>query len=120
MITLLDNFFSNRLLCVFTQDEASRWRRLFNGLPQGSVLSPVMFNIYTSNLPETQSKKFLFADDKALAIQAQSFEAAEMILERDLGLLDQYYTDWRLKLNPTKTEVAKWQCSSTTKRRTEC
>ena len=29
-----------------------------------------------------------------------------MILERDLGLLDQYYTDWRLKPNPTKMEVA--------------
>ena len=66
----------------------------------------MLYNIYTSDLPLTQSKKFLFADDKILALQTQSFEAAEMILERDLMLMDEYYTDWHLKPNPNKTEVA--------------
>ena len=75
-------------------------------MPQGSVLSPILYNIYTSDLPPTQSRKFLFANDKALAIQTQSFEAAETILESDLRIMDQYYSDWRLKPNPNKTEVA--------------
>ena len=68
-------------------------------------MSLVLYNIYTSDLPDTQSKTFLFADDKALAIQVQSFEAAETVLECDLKIMNQYYSDWRLKPNPVKTEV---------------
>ena len=106
MINFLDNCLSNRMLRVFMTTGSSRWRRVNNGLPQGSVLSPVLYNIYTSDLPPTHSKKFLFADDKALAIQMQTFEAAETILECDLKIMDDYYTNWRLKPNPSKTEKA--------------
>ena len=41
----------------------SRLRRLKNGVPQGSVLAPLLFNKYISDLPTTVSRKYAYADD---------------------------------------------------------
>lgn len=39
---------------------------LNNGLPQGSVLAPLLFNLYVHDMPKTKSYKFQYADDTAL------------------------------------------------------
>jgi len=44
----------------------SRLRCLKNGVPQGSVLAPLLFNIYISELPTTVTRKYAYADDRAI------------------------------------------------------
>ena len=70
---------SSRLFRVFSNNQSSCWKRLKNVLPQGSVLAPILFSIYTSDLPITQSIKFMYADDLVLAIQCEDFETGEII-----------------------------------------
>ena len=48
----------------------SRLRGLKNGVPQGSVLAPLLFNIYINDLPPTTSKLYAYADNLAIVHSA--------------------------------------------------
>ncbi|KAK3863667.1 hypothetical protein Pcinc_030586 [Petrolisthes cinctipes] len=84
----------------------SRWRTQKNGLPQGLVLAPMLFNIYTNDQPEfTDIKRFIHADDLCLATQSRSFETIEIELSDALEHLTEYYKRNCLNANPGKTQV---------------
>ena len=88
---------------VTIHEKTSRFRLLQNGLPQGSVLSPSLFNLYISDLPELNSRKFAYADDLAIALQRNTFEQLEKDLNPDLMRLQHFYRRWHLRPNPQKT-----------------
>ena len=64
-----------------------------------------MFNIYTFDVPSTQSRKFIYADDMALAVQDKNLANTETILAEDLRKINMYFKKWGLQPNPSKTEV---------------
>jgi hypothetical protein len=108
LCNLMNSMLSNRYFKVYLNDDTSKWKRLNNGLPQGSVLAPLLFNLYISDVPlsSVKSKMFMYADDLAIAYQSKSFEEGQTILESDINILFDYYKSWRLKPNPTKTVVS--------------
>lgn len=106
MINIFNDMLSNRRFQIHINDKKSKWKLLNNGLPQGSVIAPLLFNLYISDIPHTASKLFQYADDLAIVYQCKTFEEAEVCLENDLKIVFDYYTSWRLKPNPSKTVIS--------------
>ena len=107
MVKMIMELVRNRSFTLTTGDsKQSRLRRLKNGVPQGSVLAPLLFNIYTYDLPSMISRKFAYADDLALLHSFGNWKDLEGTLSQDMSTLSAYLQTWRLKLSHTKTVTA--------------
>ena len=104
MVKMIMELVRNRSFTLTTGDSKQRGlRRLKNGVPQGLVLAPLLFNIYTYNLPSMISRKFAYADDLALLHSSGKWKDLEGTLSQDMSTLSAYLQTWRLKLSHTKT-----------------
>ena len=113
MIRMIMELVRNRSLTLITGDsKQSRLRRLKNDVPQGSVLPPLLFNIYTYDLPSMISRMFAYADDLALLHSFRYWKDLEGILSQDMSTLSAYLQTWRLKLSHTKTVTAAFHLNS--------
>jgi len=74
--------------------------------PQGSVLAPLLFNIYISDLSTTTSRRYGYADDLAIMHADGDWQAVEGALSKDMVMLGEYLQTWKLKLSTTKTVSA--------------
>ena len=107
MVKTIMELVRNRSFTLITGDsKQSRLRSLKNGVSQGSVLAPLLFNIYTYDLPSMNSRKFAYADDLALLHSSGNWKDLEGILSQDMSTLLLYFQTWRLKLSHTKTMMA--------------
>ena len=75
MVHLIVDMNSNCSYVLKTSDgQQSRLSRLKNGIPQGSVLAPLLFNIYSHDLLDTISRKYGYADDLAILTSPPGME----------------------------------------------
>ena len=107
-LAYLQNYLEGRTYCVQIGDEFSDSRPLTRGVPQGSVLGPVLFSVYTADLSavlERHGVKFkLFADDTQFYLSLTNIRDVEDQLSAVLLEIRQWMKLRHLKLNEDKTE----------------
>ena len=72
---LIGSMMRNRRFYVELNGKKGRWRNQKNGLPQGSVLSPVLCHVYTNDQHiHRETRSFVYADDLCIATPRRTFE----------------------------------------------
>ena len=101
----IESFLLGRSQTVVLNGESSDELPVLSGVPQGSVLGPILFLLYINDLPENlQSQVRLFADDTAVYLAVQGPDGSEK-LQNDLNLLQEWEEKWDMEFNPSKCQV---------------
>ena len=100
----ISSFLNERTQCVNMNGSISASAPVTSGIPQGSVLGPILFVIYINDLPEVIDKDslaFLFADDTKLFREIKS-EHDIKTLQNDINEVVKWSNIWLLKFHPDK------------------
>ena len=101
----IEDFLKDRTQIVKVNGENSRSAPVISGIPQGSVLGPVLFLIYINDLPDlVTSDMFLFADDTKILREIRSKEDS-LALQNDIDALEVWSQKWLLTFHPNKCHV---------------
>ena len=98
-------FLNGRSQTVVLEGDQSEKVPVTSGVPQGSVLGPILFLVYINDLPDkVKSQVRLFADDSAAYLAITRFADSQQ-LQADFDVLQQWAVDWDMEFNPGKCKV---------------
>ncbi len=101
MLNILTDFLSNRLQRTTLNGKSSNWNGISAGVPQGSVLGPLLFLLYINDLLDgMKSDARIFADDTSLFVVVDDPQTAFEILSHDLKLVEVWARQWHMSFNP--------------------
>ena len=106
LLNWFSNYLHDRQQRVIINGQCSDWGHICAGVPQGSVLGPLLFLIYINDLSKIiQSSQIrMFADDTCLFVTNKDRERAQVTLNRDLHLISNWAHQWLVTFSPPKTE----------------
>ena len=107
LLQWFDSYLSHRCQRVMLEGEFSDWLPVTSGVPQGSILGPLLFIIYANDMPDCssgESKLALFADDSKL-FRSMSSRSSSATLQSDLNSLFQWSENWKMSFNISKCQV---------------
>jgi len=110
LIDWIKAFLSDRKQRVHLNGIYSSWASVLSGIPQGSILGPLLFIIYINDLPDSlnvDSNIFLYADDAKLYRHISTSQDSSS-LQDDINKLANWTNEWLIKLNIKKCKVVSY------------
>ena len=107
LLCWFESYLSERHQQVVISGATSETKSTNAGVPQGSILGPILFLIYINDIVNDISSYIkLFADDTSLylIVDNDEYQAAEQ-LNNDIEKIHQWSKNWLVKFNPEKTEI---------------
>ena len=97
LLSVISDFLHNRTQRVKVNGTFSPWTNVASGIPQGSILGPLLFVIFINDIPEEVSNMCkIFADDtKIIGTPGPS-------IQNDLDKVLKWASDWSMNFNPSK------------------
>ena len=102
----LESYLTNRQQRVVLNSSKSAFLPIKSGVPQGSVLGPLLFLLYINDIADNLSSLTrLFADDSSISSSSHNLSVIENELNSDLTKLSKWAKDWLVTFNPNKTDI---------------
>ena len=101
------SYLKRRKQCVKINNACSTFQTLISGVPQGSVLGPILFNIFINGLFFLFDKSSLtsFADDNTISTSEGNIERLIKSLERKSNIAINWFTIHKMIVNPDKFQA---------------
>ena len=116
LLVWLYNYFQNRMITVRVNGRYSKKVAVNAGTPQGVVLSPILFNLMLSDLPDCSIvETHVYADDITLTCTGTNLRAMKKCMQLYLEELNIWMKTWGMKINVGKTYMQYF-----TRRRLKC
>lgn len=104
----ISSFLTDRSQRVVVENQSSTSAPVTSGVPQGSVIGPLLFLLYINDMPaKASSTTRLFADDSLLYRKIKTIQDS-IALQEDLDRLQKWEEDWQMSFNPSKCEVIRF------------
>lgn len=103
---IISDFLAERQFIVSVNGTLSSPRTTMAGLPQGSILSPLLYSFYVSDFSAPKYvKTAYYADDTALITSGKLTSALLKRMENGLARCNKYFQKWKIKINTAKTQA---------------
>ena len=105
-LSWIEEFLSDRHFQVLVGNSRSDPAPMKKGLPQGSTLSPILFNVMLADIPHFHRVKvYEYADDIAISVTTADLAEAVKLIQDAITELETWTTTWQLHINPSKTKA---------------
>ena len=103
----MENYLTGRQERVVLNGQTSSWKNILAGVPQDSVLGPLLFLVYINDLPNgTESICIIFADDTVLFSKVKDATFSDTQLNNDFNKISKWAFQWNTLFNPDPSKQA--------------